>query len=337
MRDAIKPFALIGVSVIAFTGIAITQEVPNSGAPSRSVPVTVPRSQEAQRLEKQTNLVPSPKVILKEGTAVVFRLVGKITSENGEVPAKLEVAVDVKAGGLVVIPRGAEAVFSVAKTNAQVGGQPGPVVLEFAAVPSVVTGEEIALSGRYEAKGDAGGCLAALDCLLEGITRPFLKGAIGKFDAGILVPAAVREGRELEEYLLGKQIEPVGKSRTTSLIHIYHLRDSVPNKQYSFGNKDRIQLDRHHVGNISELTYGCLEVPPGRHVMRVNKSELVLDAEANENYYARIIELVAGSSHVDTLLNLTDGYDLDGEILKTTGLNKPDLQESKFGSSACWN
>jgi hypothetical protein len=336
MRYEIKMLVFIGVTVLSFTGISITQEICNSGRNNPPVPVGVPRPQEALRSERPTNFTASPKVIVKEGTAVVFRVVGKITSEYGDAPAKLEVAVDVKVGGLVVIPQGAEAVFSVVKTNAELDAQPGHVELGFAAVPSVVKGEEIALSGKYEAKGDAGGCLAALDCLLEGLTRPFLKGAKGKFDDGSLVPAAVRERRELEGDPLGRQIEPAGKPRTTSLIHIYRLRDSLPDQQPSAGYRDGIQLDRHHIGNISEQAYACLEVPPGRHVMKVNKSELILDTEANEGYYARIIELGAGPSHVDTLLNLTEGYDLDGEILKTTGSDKSDLQESKFGSSACW-
>jgi hypothetical protein len=267
----------------------------------------------------------SETVALREGTDMLFRLTGKLTSKSPLVEPDFELVQDVKVGDVIVIPKGTSARYSLAKRGAGRGLRPGVVDAEFEGIQAI-NGDEVPLVGGFQMRGEEVTCME-YDCLVL-LALLWMKGHAAKIPAESLVSVVVAHDVLFERAALEELTAEVLKERQAALprsrvrVHFYATRSPASSSKplrypMSFG----IRIDGKRAGSLRLGEYACVEIEPGVHIVQIAREPYRLRVQPGPDYHVRLSHAVSSFSAF-TLTDLTPDYEIHEPFLRRGKLKK---------------
>lgn len=230
---------------------------------------------------------------LEAGTPLALRLTGSLGKDSSNDRAASLVTVnDITIDEVVVIPKGSAAIFNIVRQDAKKFNLPGELKIVIEGVYTI-SGHLVAVRGGKDLIGEP--ACNMQDCIF----LPALfwkKGDRPSLPAETLFAVRVSQttlfNRDLIERITRELSERVTKSPPTgdARLHLY--------QEYS-GYSSVIHLDGKRVGNLKAGQYACLGLPPGSHIISVDKYEIEIDATSGSEYFAKLFS-TATSSVVQT-------------------------------------
>jgi hypothetical protein len=270
------------------------------------------------------------QTVLPADTCVHLLTAQTISSKNvkaGEV-VELEVMRDVKVGDFVVIPRHTTAFATVALAlPSRRLSRAGSIALELKSVKTI-TGDTVPIRATKTFKGEVvkdkdileSGYLLFLPVILS-------RGEQATVRRGTVIDAFVEhdvllDTARLRDRVTAFEIKSAANRSTYATAHIYrHAPDVV-------GGKPKIYLDGVELARIQGDRYLNVMVDAGRHSLRTDKSEVILDCKAGEEYYLRVERQGLGMfSPPKAHLTLMPNEQGEEEIYALEALNRRDIRD----------
>jgi len=288
------------------------------------------RGQESSLTSPDAPLPPALQTVLPAGTYVHLLTAQTISSKNakaGEV-VELEVMRDVKVRDLVVIPQHTRAFAAVALAQpSRRLSRAGSIALELKSVKAI-TGDMVPIRATKTFKGEV---VKDQDILQSGylLFLPVIlsRGEQATVRRGTVIDALVERDVPLDTVRLrdrvtALEIRSAANRSTYATAHIYRHAPDVS------GGKPKIYLDGVELARMHGDRYLNVMVDAGSHSLRTDKSEVVLDCKAGEDYYVRVERKGLGMiSPPKAHLSLVPNEQGEEEIYALEALNRGDIRD----------
>ncbi len=288
------------------------------------------RGQQSSFASPDTPPPPALQTVLPADTYVHLLSAQAISSKNakaGEV-VELEVMRDVKVGDLVVIPRHTctFATVVLARPSRRLS-RASSIALELKSVKTI-TGDIVPIRVTKTFKGEIvkdkdildSGYLLFLPVILS-------RGEQATVRRGTVIDAFVEHDVPLDTARLRDRMTAFGiksaanRSRYATA-HIYRHAPDVS------GGKPKVYLDGIELARMQGDRYLNVMVDAGRHNVRTDKSEVILDCKAGEDYYVRVGREGLGIfSPPKAHLSLVPNEQGEEEIYALEALNRGDIRD----------
>ncbi len=260
---------------------------------------------------QQTGTVKSDgrTLAIEAGTPIVLRLsetLGKTSSQDRT--ASLVATNDIIIDGLVVVAKGSEAVFGIARRENREHGRAGELEVRVEGIYAR-TGHLVPLTWQHHVTGEPIYC-RAIDCVI--LVFPFVKGGRASIPEGTLFAARVSQVTWFDRGL----IERIGASASTDgskppltsdgRLHFYYPEREGPSPKWT-----SIRIDGKKVGTIGAGAYACLSLPPGPHTLEADKDSIQFEVAQGGEYYVRLPQVSSFNSEA--------GYQFIGKPLAPAG------------------
>ena len=288
------------------------------------------RGQQSSLTSPDAPLPPALQTVLPADTYVHLLIVKTISSKNAKVGevVELEVMRDVKVGDLVVIPQHTPAFAAVALAQpSRRLSRAGSIALELKSVKAI-TGDAVPIRATKTFKGEIvkdkdildSGYLLFLPVILS-------RGEQATVRRGTVIDAFVEHDVPLDTVRLrdrvtALEIRSAANRSTYATAHIYRHAPDVS------GGKPKIYLDGVELARMQGDRYLNVMVDAGSHSLRTDKSEVVLDCKAGEEYYVRVERKGLGMiSPPKAHLSLVSNEQGEEEIYALEALNRGDIRD----------
>ena len=291
------------------------------------------RGQQSFLASPDAPLPPALQTVLPADTYVHLLIAQTISSKNakaGEV-VELEVMRDVKVGDFVVIPQHTRAFAAVALAQpSRRLSRAGSIALELKSVKAI-TGDAVPLRATKTFRGGPDEVQKAKDILDSGyllfLPVIVLRGDQATVRRGTVIDAFVEHDVPLDtvrlrDRITAFEITSAANRSTYATTHIYRHAPDVS------GGKPKIYLDGVELARMQGDRYLNVMVDAGSHSLRTDKSEVILDCRAGEEYYVRVGRKGLGMiSPPKAHLSLVPNEQGEEEIYALESLNRGDIRD----------
>lgn len=291
------------------------------------------RGQKSSLASPDAPIPPALQTVLPADTYVHLLSAQTISSKNakaGEV-VELEVMRDVKVGDFVVIPRHTRAFATVAHAlPSRRLSRAGSIALELKSV-NTITGDAVPIRATKTFKGGPDEVEKEKDILDSGyfLFLPVIlsRGEQATVRRGTVIDAFVEhdvplDTARLRDRMTAFEIKSATNRSTYATAHIYRHTPDVS------GGKPKIYLDGVELARMQGERYLNVMVDAGRHSLRTDESEVILDCKAGEEYYLRVGRKGLGMfSPPKAHLSLVASEQGEEEIYALEALNPGDIRD----------
>lgn len=278
-------------------------------------------------------LQPGAQTVLPANADVHLRTTRALSSKNAKAGdiVELEVMRDVKVDDFLVIPRHAPALAAVAAAQpSRRLSRGGSIAFDLKSV-KIITGDWVPIRATKTLKGgpdpvqkdknvlDSGYLLFLPVILLRGEEAILPRGTEINAVVGQEVPI---DSVRLRDSITAFETKNAPSRSTYAIAHIYR---HVPDVS---GGKPKIYLDGVELARMQGDRYLNIVVDPGEHRLRTDKSEIILDCKAGEEYYLRVERRGLGVfSPPKAYLELVPKERGEDEIYALEALNPTDVTD----------